>query len=257
MSSNPSSLLSGLDVSNVITLITYGLFAVLILYGQRIQFFVAETSVSRSLKKLVLMKEDAVRQTTDYFNSIAKSSPAISERLSQFLEYVTIMPVNMDPNGLVAKVQQVTKTGEDRIRGEVQTLLGTDDAVKVSVGSNLVEISSALNIIHKVVRHYYLSSKKTNSYITIFQLQMVLPQIMEQASALSKATDAFKKAQPIGDGVGPLIASRMIGGVQTQKIAKDTGTRQDGLQREVGLRHEGGGADGICGRARCRTEAPG
>jgi hypothetical protein len=85
-----------------------------------------------------------------------------------------------------------------------------------------VEISSALNIIHKVVRHYYLTSKKTNSYIGIFQLQMVLPQIMEMAGALSKATDTFKLAQPIGDGVGPLLASRLINGAPIQAIAKDT-----------------------------------
>ena len=222
MSSNPTSLLSGLSATNLVTFITYGFFFVFMLYGQRIQFFVAETSVNRSLKRLALMKDGAIKQTTDYFNSIGKTGSAIAERLSQFLEYVTIMPVSMDPNGIVGKLEHVTKTGEERVRSEVQILLGTDDPVKVSVASSLVEISSALNIIHKVVRHYYLSSKKTNSYISIFQLQMVLPQIMEQADALSKATSAFEHVQPIGDGVGPLLASRLINGAPTQKIAKDT-----------------------------------
>jgi len=211
-----------LTSTNIVTFITYGFFFVFMLYGQRIQFFVAETSVNRSLKKLTQMKDGAVKQTTDYFNSIGKASSGIAERLPQFLEYVTIMPVSMDPSGIVGKLEHVTKTGEERVRKEVQTLLGTDDPVKVSVASSLVEISSALNIIHKVVRHYYLSSKKTNSYISIFQLQMVLPQIMEQADALAKATSAFEHVQPIGDGVGPLLASRMINGVPTQKIAKDT-----------------------------------
>jgi len=222
LSSPASALLSGLSATNLITLITYGFFAVFMLYGQRIQFFVAETSVNRSLKRLTVLKDTSVKQTTDYFNSISKAGSGIAERLPQFLEYVTIMPVSMDPNGIVNKVEHITKTGEERVRTEVQALLGTDDAVKVSVASALVEISSALNIIHKVVRHYYLSSKKTNSYITIFQLQMVLPQIMEQAGALAKATDAFRLVQPIGDGVGPLIASRLINGAPVQKIAKDT-----------------------------------
>ena len=222
MSSTVSSLIPTIDLSNLVTFITYGFFFVFMLYGQRIQFFVAETSVTRSLKKLVVMKDSAVKETTDYFVGISKNSQGVKERLTQFLEYVTIPPVSMDPNGLVNKLEHITKTGEERIRSEVQTLLGTDDPVKVSVASNLVEISSALNIIHKVVRHYYLTSKKTNSYIGIFQLQMVLPQIMEMAGALSKATDTFKLAQPIGDGVGPLLASRLINGAPIQAIAKDT-----------------------------------
>lgn len=222
MSSNVSSLFSGIDLSNVVTFITYGFFFVFILYGQRIQFYVAEQSVTRSLKKLSVMRDTATKQTTEYFLSVGKAAQGVAERLTQFFEYVTIPPVSMDPNGLVGKLEHVTKTGEDRIRTEVQTLLGTDDQVKVSIGSNLVEIASALNIIHKVVRHYYLSAKKTNSYITIFQLQMVLPQIMEQANALAKATDTFKLAQPIGDGVGPMLAAKLINGAPVQRIARDT-----------------------------------
>jgi hypothetical protein len=222
MASSVTSLFSGIDLSNVVTFVTYGFFFVFILYGQRIQFYVAEHSVTRSLKKLSLMKDSAVKQTTEYFMSSGKGGQGVTDRLNQFFEYVTIPPVSMDPNGLVTKLEHITKTGEDRIRTEVQGLLGTDDPVKVSIGSNLVEISSALNIIHKVVRHYYLSSKKTNSYITIFQLQMVLPQIMEQANALAKATDTFKLAQPIGDGVGPMLASKMINGAPFERLARDT-----------------------------------
>ncbi len=222
MSSNLSSLLSGINFSNLVTFITYGFFFVFILYGQRIQFYVAEQSVKRSLKKLSAMKDLAAKQTLDYFNSAGKAGQGVGERLSQLFEYVTIPPVSMDPNGLVGKLEHITKTGEDRVRNEVQALIGTDDSVKVSVGSNLVEISSALNIIHKVVRHYYLSAKKTSSYITIFQLQMVLPQIMEQANALAKATETFKLAQPIGDGVGPMLAAKLINGAPVQRIARDT-----------------------------------
>jgi hypothetical protein len=215
-------LFPGISISSLVTFITYGFFFVFMLYGQRIQFYVAETSVTRSLKKLVVMKDTAVKQTSDYFMSVTKNSEGVSARLTQFLEYVTIPPVSLDPAGLVNKLEHITKTGEERVRSEVQALLGTDDPVKISVASNLVEISSTLNIIHKVVRHYYLTSKKTNSYISIFQLQMILPQIMDMAGALSKATDTFKLAQPIGDGVGPLLASKLINGAPTQKIAKDT-----------------------------------
>ena len=222
MSSIVSSLFPGVSLSTVVTFITYGFFFVFMMYGQRIQFYIAETSVTRSLKKLVVMKDTSVKQTTDYFLGITKNSQEVSARLTQFLEYVTIPPVSMDPAGLVNKLEHVTKTGDERVRSEVQVPPWDGRSGQGLGGANLVEISSTLNIIHKVVRHYYLSSKKTNSFIAIFQLQMVLPQIMEMAGALSKATETFKMAQPIGDGVGPLLASRMINGAPTQRIAKDT-----------------------------------
>jgi len=51
---------------------------------------------------------------------------------------------------------------------------------------------------------------------------MAMPQIMEEAEAYSSAISAFEKGQPIGDGIGPLIASKMAEGVQPREIEQDT-----------------------------------
>ena len=56
------------------------------------------------------------------------------------------------------------------------------DSVSLSIAQNLLEIAGGLNMIDKVVRHYYLTGKKTNSYMTLVQLQMSLPQILERVS---------------------------------------------------------------------------
>ena len=96
------------------------------------------------------------------------------------------------------------------------------DPVSLSVAQNMLELASGLNTIHKVVRHYYLLGRKAGSSFSLMQLQMSLPQIMEQASAMSKAMDSIKTGMPIGDGVGPLVASKFLGDAPKQTVAKDT-----------------------------------
>ncbi len=86
---------------------------------------------------------------------------------------------------------------------------------------NLVEASLVLNTIYRIVRHFYLLGKKTSSFYLVLQLQMLLPLIMQEAEALVGATEAFAKGQPIGDGVGPLIASSFMVGHRKMKAARD------------------------------------
>jgi len=75
---------------------------------------------------------------------------------------------------------------------------------------NLVESSLALNTIYRIVRHFYLLSKKTSSFYLILQLQMILPLVMQEAEALQGASQAFAQGQPIGDGIGALVASKFM-----------------------------------------------
>jgi hypothetical protein len=212
----------GIDINSLLTISYYGLFFVFIAYGQRIQYYITSNSINKSLKRLNVFKEKAIQETTEFFLETDKDKETVRQRIGEFLEYVTIMPESMDPAGIVNKLALVTRTGDERVRNEVHTLLKDENPVRIASAQNLIEISGALNMIHKVVRHFYLTGKKTNSYVTLLQLQMVLPQILEQAGALAKATDAFRKAQPIGDGAGALVAAKLIGQASMQTVARDT-----------------------------------
>jgi hypothetical protein len=101
-------------------------------------------------------------------------------------------------------------------------MLPGTEPVKISVAENILEIASSLNMIHKIVRHYYLLGKKTNSYILLVQLQMIMPQVLLEADALVNAVDTFKLGQPVGDGIGPIIASKYMYSLPKQAVAKDT-----------------------------------
>ncbi len=212
----------GIDFNSLLSLASYGLFFVFILYGQRIQYYVTLNSISRSLSQLKVIEDGAKKESIEYITKDRADKDAIVERVNGLLEYVTIMPESIDPSGVVSKIEHVVRTGDERLRGEVQTLIGNADRVKISIAQNMLEIASALNTLHKVVRHYYLTGKKTSSYMTLVQLQMQMPQIMEQARALGKATAAIRDAQPIGDGLGPTVASRLLSGTPVSVVGRDT-----------------------------------
>ena len=71
---------------------------------------------------------------------------------------------------------------------------------------------------------------------------MLLPFIMEQAEALKDAIPAFKKGQPIGDGIGPLVVGGMMLDTKKQnaefetvysELLQDTFIPQGVLKRET------------------------
>jgi hypothetical protein len=217
-----SSLLSGIGLGTVINYAYYILIFVFIFYGGRIQSMLSVNSIGRSLGRLESMKDNARKEVLEYLRSKGSSTGDVGEKVDRFLDYVTIMPVDMDPAGIVRKMEHIANTSDERARAEVRNLIGAADSLSISVAQNLLELASGLNTIHKVVRHYYLLGKKTSSPMTLMQLQMSLPQIMEQAGAMSKAMGSIRLAMPIGDGVGPLVASKLLGDAHTQTIAKDT-----------------------------------
>lgn len=216
-----SPLQVGISSSELVTLLYFALFFVFIAFGQQIQYYVSIGTVSRSVDRLMLMKDNAQKETLEY---IANGRPTgdSASKLGRLIEYVTIMPETLDPAGVVPKMEQVVRNSDVRVRREVQRLIGVDEPVRVSVAQNMVEVASSLNVIYKVVRHYYLTSRKTRSYFTLVQLQASLPQIMELANALNETADSLASAQPIGDGLGALIASRLMVDIPKQPIARDT-----------------------------------
>ena len=220
-----NTVLQVLPSDQLTTLVYFASFAFFIIYGfyaTRIQVYFALNDIGRGLNKLRVMKDKSRKEAIDYLTSVGKAPSDPTNRVDQFLDYVTIMPVDIDPQGLVNKIDHIVTTNNDRVRSEVTSLLSQTNPVTISISENLLEVASALNMIHKVVRHYYLLGKKTNSYFTLIQLQMLLPMIIQEADALLNAVDSFKVGQPVGDGIGPVTVSKYMVGKEKRVIAKDT-----------------------------------
>jgi hypothetical protein len=209
-----------------VSIVSLAIIPFFMMYAQKLQSRVILGEISKSLAKLKTMREHARKEAIDYIKTAIKmssttlSDPAVG--VDRFLEYFTILPVDLDPNGLVRKLDHVMRTRDDRVRAEIKKLcLGAGDK-EISKIENILEAATALNLIYKVVRHYYLMGKRTTSMFILVQLQMVMPLLLEEAEALQKAISAFKRGQPIGDGIGPMVLGKMMFGKEKKLAAKET-----------------------------------
>jgi hypothetical protein len=221
----------GLDPSSPwmwVSIMSLAIIPFFMMYAQKLQSRVIMGEISKSLAKLKTMRENARREAIDYVKTAIKISSSSSTSndpavgVDRFLEYFTILPVDLDPTGLVRKLDHVMRTRDDRVRAEVKKLCYGAGEKEISKIENILEAATALNLIYKVVRHYYLMGKRTTSMFILVQLQMVMPLLLEEAEALQKAISAFKRGQPIGDGIGPMVVGKMMVGKEKKYAAKET-----------------------------------
>jgi hypothetical protein len=212
---------AGDSISQILSILFYVIFIVFLFYGQRIQMYVMIREVEGSLYKLKYIKDEGRRIAIETIKELGKPQTDPSARVDRYLDYFTIAPQSMDPAGIVYKLDHILDVRDTRLKDEVKLMAPASDEVQVNNLENTLEAAMALNYIYKVVRHYYIQGKKTLSLYIIMQLQMILPLVMKEAEAYASALKAFAYGQPIGDGVGPLVAAKLMHGYETRKVPKD------------------------------------
>ncbi len=198
-----------------------GFFVIFMFYGQRFQMTIMLREVEKHLRRLQFIKNEGRKLTIKTIKEIGKSKEDPTGRVDQFLEYIAITPQSMDPSGIVWKLDHLLDVRDVRFKDEVKLMAPEADEVQLNNLENTLEAAMALNIIYKVIRHFYILGKKTLSLYIIMQLQMVLPLIMREAEAFASALKAFATGQPIGDGAGALVAAKLMHGHKTRRISKD------------------------------------
>ena len=215
-------LIPGGDIfSQILTLIIYAFIFISIFYGQRIQLYIMLREVEGSLYKLKYIRDEGRRIAIETIKEIGKPQTDPTARVDRFLEYFTITPQSLDPAGIVWKLEHILDVRDARFKDEVRLLAPAADETQANNLENTLEAAMALNYIYKVIRHYYLLGKKTLSLYIIMQIQMILPLVMREAEAYASALKAFAYGQPIGDGVGALVAAKLMHGHPIRKVPKD------------------------------------
>ena len=212
----------GDDTNPLMMLIWILPIVLFIFYGQRIQLQVTSGEIKKAIKKLELYKNESRAELIDYVKNTLKPKEDPTKKLDRFLDYFTIMPVDMDPNGLVDKVKHIVRSREDFTREHVKSLSTNQNELDLTKVQTLLEIATSLQLIYKVINHMFLTAKKQNNYPLILPLQMILPFIMEEAAAIHSAISTFKLGQPVGDGIGPMIVGRMMLNLKKENIAFQT-----------------------------------
>ena len=211
------------DDSNPLMMLIWILPIILfVFYGQRIQLIITSSDIKKKLGQLEQFRNDSRSALIEYIKKDLAVKDDITQKLDRIFDYFTIMPIDIDPNGIIPKIHRLIRSRDDTTRKQIQSLLSEIDTMEITKIQNLLEIVTYLQLLHRVVRHLFLTAKKQNNYPLILPLQMMLPFIMEQAEALKDAIPAFKLGQPIGDGIGPLVVGEMMLDTKKQKAEFET-----------------------------------
>jgi hypothetical protein len=232
-------------VNNIINILFFVSFFAFMVFGQQIQSRIALMQIDGAVRKLENMRNDAKSLTLKIIRDLGKAKEDPTPGLNSLLEQFLIDPVSMDPAGIVRKFDHLLDVREERFKSDISRIAPEASPPQVNNLENLVEAAWALNYMYKVVRHLYLLGKKTFSIFVIFQLQAFLPQIMQEAEAYQGATKAFAEGQPIGDGAGALVASKLMRGKEIRKVEKDMVSAETTLEgrRVIALKAEGPGGN--------------
>ncbi|MFH1105961.1 MAG: DUF1512 family protein, partial [Candidatus Aenigmatarchaeota archaeon] len=137
-------------------------------------------------------------------------------------EFFTIEPVSLDPYGLVQKIEHIINAEEEKMKYQIKLITpGLNEERRASIFMGVAG-ATQVHQISKIIRHFLEQIKRTKNIQLAMILQMQLPLIERIAKAMYKGTSVLARGEPIGDSIGPLIVSKMIGDSKTSEIENDT-----------------------------------
>jgi len=175
------------------------------------------------LEKTVKDLEGMSNRTKRFVISQITKHPSnfLKESVNRFFEFFVIEPVSLDPAGVVKKLDHIIKNEENRFDYFVNQIAPSSNTEKKAFIKMGCAAGIGLYNLMKIVRHYVETVKKTKNIQIALVLQMQIPFIEKIAKAYFKGAHALAKGQPIGDGLGPYVAAKLIGDRKTTEIEKD------------------------------------
>ncbi len=180
-------------------------------YASRLQVQFWMGQIGRALDQLNRFRLEAEREFVETASKYGKEKEKIKKALDRFIGFFTIGPEITDPAGAMVKLDHIVRNREDRLNFFIKEVAPSSDEVALANLRDLLESTIALDFIFRIVRHYFVLGKKTQNMIYIAQIQMLLPEIMRMARAWRMSVEASKLGLPLGDGIGPLVALKIIG----------------------------------------------
>ena len=196
-------------------------FVIFIFYGQKFQTWMMLREIEGAVIRLRIIRDEAKKLTVEAVQEFGNKNTDPTPRIEHFMEYFMIMPASLDPAGIVPKISHMIDVREKRFESEVALIAPAANEAQQNDLEGVLEVAIGLNLIYRVVNHFYLMGKKTMSLYVIMQIQMQLPQIMQIAHAYDAALKAFRDGQPIGDGTGALVAAKLMFNHPSRAVAKD------------------------------------
>ncbi len=220
-------------ISLIFSLLWFLLIFLSMFYGTKIQAYRSRKEIESGLAKLKKWDDECKQILLSNFRKYAdkkENDKDLMLKLENFLTFVAISPVSLDPYGIIPKIDHIINVRDSRFKEEVKRLapnaeLGNPDAQNLE---NILEAVMAVDFVYRLVKHFLILGKKSKSYIILMQISMQMAIILALAKSYYHATKAFAEGSPIGDALGPLVVGTFVRDVSGRddteaiEIAKET-----------------------------------
>jgi len=237
------------------TLVFVAFLAFLFLFNQKIQLWTFQRNVERALRKLEVLANNSRENVIQAVKALTGSDirEEINRAINNFLEFFSIEPVDKDPYGVLRRLEHILDIRRDRFKDFISRIVPKASKIECENLEGVLEAAIAVNFIYKIIRHFLILGKKTKSLFILMQLDMQMPLIMRIAEAYYGALQTFSQGKPIGDGLGPLVAAKlMVNAPVKRSVAEDVVAAEVNIEnrRVIVLKAEGpGGTVGKPGEA--------
>lgn len=181
------------------------IFFLFLIYYQKILMLQTVWKAEKDLKVL----EEYDKKAEGYiFKKLGKNATKkTKDSVRNFMDFFVSGPVDLDPYGIIGKIEHVMNRSEKRFQYFVESI--APKATKEEKANIKFGIIGAIGVhqIYKIVRHLIISVKKNNNIQMVMLLQIYLPILSRLAKSQVKATKAFVEGVPIGDAIGPIVAA--------------------------------------------------
>lgn len=190
-------------------------------YANRLQAQIWISEISRALSKLEEYSNDSAKKFIEEASKYGRSQEEVRNIFNKVKGFFLIEPVTLDPYGAIRRLEHLLNVMRGHLNAIMREVAPKADDWKRSNLRDQMAGALTLDMIYRIIRHYFILGRKTQNLIYIAQIQMLLPEIMRIARAYWKAGEAFKYGVPIGDGIGPLVALKLIGDAEPTEIAEN------------------------------------
>ena len=222
--------------SLILNLLFFLLIFVSMFYGQRIQAWKAAKEIETGLEKLKKWDEDCKQILLTSFKEYANKNETDKDlmiKLEDFMTFIAIIPVMLDPYGIIPKLDHVIDVRDYRFREEVAMLApNAEDATQQRL-ENLLEAAMAVNFIYRLIKHYLILGKKSKSMILLMQIAMQMSLILSLAKSFFFASKAFAEGSPIGDALGPMVVGTLVRDISNNEDIEAQDIAQDTIVQEI------------------------
>ena len=213
------------DFNWIFQIIFLVFFMFIYLYGTRLQGYIWQRQAEAGLKQLEVLANQGKNIAAKAFKDLKVDEKELKSTIDDFMEFFIIEPVNIDPAGVLQRLEHVLDVRTTRYEEHVARVIPKATPEQQANAEAVLSGAMALHYVYRVVRHFFLLGKKTKSIYYTMQLQMQLPMIIQMAKAYFEATRAFADGKPIGDGMGPLAVAHFAKEIKAgdpEEIAQHT-----------------------------------